>query len=42
MELSTPYDQWLCEDAALRLGGLENDTGYPLPNPMNGTLHDQR
>lgn len=35
MELSTPYDQWLCEEAALGLQGLGN-TGYPLSNPMNG------
>lgn len=42
MELSTPYDQCLCEEAALGLRGLENDTGYPLSNPMNPRLHDQR
>lgn len=41
MELSTPYDQWLCEEAALGFRGLENNTGYPLSNPMNVRLCDQ-
>lgn len=42
MEPSSPYDQWLYEAAALGPQGLENDTGHPLSNPMNGRLHDQR
>lgn len=42
VELSTPYDQCLCQEAPLGLRGLENDTGHPVSNPMNGRLHDQR
>lgn len=42
MKVSTPYDQQLCEKAALGLQGLGNDTGYSLSNPTNGRMHDQR